>query len=258
MGRYADTMARLAKESDQNVIPLYGRDSHARAREEEVVAESAALIPLPTLPEVPDSMAKLEALRAISERLAPIAVVDRSLRLAVAGCRRGDGVSCVAAALALDLSQRLSLKTVLVDAHIRHPSLHRVFCVRRERPAAELILEGTLQIRGAGWPRLDLATCYVGDDERQTTAVVADFESLFPEYQAVVIDMGVPRLDARMLPLVRSSDPVLLVVRYGITERKELSTTSVALRAANRSLAGVIVNGTAESAQRSFRGSFLS
>src|SRR6202012_476224 len=119
--------------------------------------ESAALIPLPTLPEVPDSMARLEALRSISERLAPIAVVDRSLRLGVAGCRRGDGVSSVAAALALDLSQRLSLKTVLVDAHIRHPSLHRVFCVRRERPAAELILEGTLQIRGAGWPRLDLA-----------------------------------------------------------------------------------------------------
>lgn len=258
MGRYADTMARLAKESDQNVIPLYGRDPQPQTKEEEIPTESAALIPLPSLPEVPDSMAKLEALRSISERLAPIAVVDRSLRLGVAGCRRGDGASSVASALALDLSQRLSLKTVLVDAHIRHPSLHRVFCVRRERAAAELILEGTLQIRDAGWPRLDLATCYVGDDERQMTAVVADFESLFPEYQAVVIDMGVPRLDARMLPLIRSSDPVLLVVRYGITERKELSTTSVALRAANRSLAGVIVNGTAEDAERSFRGPLLS
>ena len=242
MGRYADTMARIAKDSRDNVVPLYPRDAQEDETPTESIADSTPLIPLPTLPELPDSMAKLDALRSISERLAPMAVVDRSLRLAIAGCRPGDGVSSVAAALALDLSQRLSLKTVLVDAHIRRPSLHRLFCVHRER-ATELVLEGTLQIRSAGWPRLDLATCYVGDDDRQRAEVINDFEGLFPDYQAVVIDMGIPRLDARMLPLVRVADPVLLVVRYGSTERKELSTTTTALRAANRSLAGVIVNG---------------
>jgi Mrp family chromosome partitioning ATPase len=257
VGRYADTMARLARDSRDNVVPLHPREPRPEESPAESIPESAPLIPLPTLPELPDSMARMDALRAISERLAPMAVVDRTLRLAIAGCRPGDGVSSVAAALALDLSQRLSLKTALVDAHIRHPSLHRLFCVHRERPT-ELVLEGTLQIRSAGWPRLDLATCYVGDDDRQRAEVINDFEGLFPDYQAVVIDMGIPRLDARMLPLVRSSDPILLVIRYAATEKKELSTTTTALRAANRSLAGVIVNGKRDPVFKPIRSLMLS
>jgi Mrp family chromosome partitioning ATPase len=46
-----------------------------------------------------------------------------------------------------------------------------------------------------------------------------------------------------MLPLARPGDPVVLVVRYGHTERQELATTAGALRAANRAIAGVILNG---------------
>jgi len=51
------------------------------------------------------------------------------------------------------------------------------------------------------------------------------------------------RLDARTLPLARVNDPIILVVRRGLTKRAELSTTSAALRAANRVVAGVIFNG---------------
>jgi len=57
-----------------------------------------------------------------------------------------------------------------------------------------------------------------------------------------VIDLGVARLDPRMVPLMRPADPILLVVRYGQTERKELATSAAALRAADRSVAGVIMN----------------
>jgi len=44
------------------------------------------------------------------------------------------------------------------------------------------------------------------------------------------------------LPLMRPTDPILLVVRYGQTERKELATAAAALRAADRTVAGVILN----------------
>jgi Mrp family chromosome partitioning ATPase len=245
VGRYSDAMARLAQEPSDETHPHGPQGERNPQQEHETTPGSNArsLVALPTVGNLPDSLAKLDALRAIAERVAPLAVVDRSLRLAVAGCRPGDGVTTVAAALALDMSQRLLLKTIVVDAHIRRPALHRIFSLRRER-ASELLLEGTLQIRGSGWPRLDIATCYLGDDERQCAEVINDFENLFSDYQAVILDLGVPRLDARMLPLARSSDPVLLVVRYGVTRRQELSTTAVALRAANRSTAGVILNGT--------------
>jgi protein-tyrosine kinase len=244
VGRYSDAMARLASEpvaETHQRNPQRDRDGH---QEQEAAASprSRSLVALPTVADLPDSLAKLDALRSIAERVAPLAVVDRSLRLAVAGCRPGDGVTTVAAALALDISQRLSLKTIVVDGHLRRPAIHRIFSLHRER-ASELVLEGTLQIRSSGWPRLDIATCYTGDDDRQCAEVINDFENLFADYQAVILDLGVPRLDARMLPLARSCDPMLLVVRYGVTRRQELSTTTVALRAANRSTAGVILNG---------------
>jgi len=68
-----------------------------------------------------------------------------------------------------------------------------------------------------------------------------------------VIDLGVTRLDARMLPLARSTDPILLIVRYGSTERQELATTVSALRAANRAVAGVILNATVDPVAKSIR-----
>ncbi len=45
----------------------------------------------------------------------------------VTGCRPGDGASTIAMGLALDLSQRLGLRTLLVDAHLRRPGLHKMF-----------------------------------------------------------------------------------------------------------------------------------
>jgi Mrp family chromosome partitioning ATPase len=238
MGKYQETMRLLSHGSSDGAR---ARD-HAGASE---FAESRRLINppvvLPSMAEVPRNVSRSAAVQNICERLAPIAVVDGTLRLGVAGCRRGDGASTIAAALAIDLSQRLSLKTVLVDAQLQNPTLHRLFAFPHYN-ALELLLEGSLQLRPTGWPRLELASCCVarGDSSRDET--IADFDRLFADYQAAVIDLGTPRLDARMLPLARPSDPVLLVVKYAVTERSELSNTATALRTANRSVAGVIMN----------------
>jgi Mrp family chromosome partitioning ATPase len=69
-----------------------------------------------------------------------------------------------------------------------------------------------------------------------------EFETLFSAYSSVIVDLGVVRLDARMVPLAKPADPILMVVRQGHTERRELATTASALRTANRSVAGVILN----------------
>ncbi|MGH7915457.1 MAG: hypothetical protein ACREPW_12550, partial [Candidatus Binataceae bacterium] len=90
-------------------------------------AAANSLVPLPILEHVPAAVARANAIRNLTERLAPLAVVERSTRLLVTGCRPGDGASTVATAIAIDISQRLGLRTMLVDAHMRHPSLHRLF-----------------------------------------------------------------------------------------------------------------------------------
>jgi Mrp family chromosome partitioning ATPase len=238
----------------QTMLLLSGGSSSAGGERENGTAaqfaETTRLINppavLPSMAEVPRNVSRSAAVQTICERLAPLAVVDGTLRLAVAGCRRGDGASTIAAALAIDLSQRLSLNTVLVDAQLQNPSLHRLFTFPHPN-ALELLLEGSLQIRPTGWPRLQLASCCVADGDSSPDQTLAEFDRLLGDYKAAVIDLGAPRLDARMLPLARPADPILLVVKYGATERKELSNTAAAMRAANRSVAGVIMNARPKS-----------
>ena len=189
---------------------------------------------------VPAAVARASAIRNLTERLAPLAVIERSTRLLVTGCRPGDGASTVATAIAIDISQRLGLRTMLVDAHLRHPSLHRLFQPPGRR-APELVLDGALRSAQTEWPRLELVICCLSSPDSQRQ-LFEEFEALLGEYPAVIIDLGVTPLDARMLPLARPDDPLLMVVRQGHTERRELATTASALRAASRPPAGVILN----------------
>ncbi|MGZ6194613.1 MAG: tyrosine-protein kinase family protein [Candidatus Binataceae bacterium] len=214
-------------------------------------AAAHSLVPLPTLEHVPAAVARASAIRNLTERLAPLAVLERSTRLLVTGCRPGDGASTVATAIAIDISQRLGLRTMLVDAHLRHPTLHRLF-QHPGRRTPELVLDGALQIRATEWPRLELVTCCLSNPDSQRQ-LFDEFETLLATYPAVIIDLGVTRLDARMLPLARPADPILMVVRQGYTERRELATTASALRTASRTPAGVILNDATDPVAKPLR-----
>jgi Mrp family chromosome partitioning ATPase len=182
-----------------------------------------------------------DALRSITERLAPLAAVENSMRLIIGGCSHGAGASTVAAALALDLSERLYMRTLLIDAHLQRPMLEQMFAGMSPRPVA-LIIDGAVQVRQTCWPRLYVATSCPFDEESDIARMHQDFEKLSARYQATIVDIGVPRLDPRMLMLARANDPILLVVRYGQTERCHLETTTAALQSAGRSIAGVVFN----------------
>jgi receptor protein-tyrosine kinase len=200
---------------------------------------------VPVLQPTPAIVAQSAPLQRLCEQLSPLAALQQDLRLLITGCRPGDGASTVAAALALDLSQRLSLRTLLIDANIRRPTLHRSFARSMPR-ATELVLDGPIQTRSTGWPWLDLATCWLGFTETDRAEALRRCDEVSRQYAAVVVDLGVARLDARMLPLARDNDPILLVARFGHTRRHELTTTATALRAAKRTLAGAILNGVSK------------
>jgi Mrp family chromosome partitioning ATPase len=210
-------------------------------------APSSALVRLPVPHPTPAMLARSEPLQQLCERLSPLAVIGNDLRLLITGCRPLDGASTVAAAFALDFSQRLALRTLLIDGNLRRPTLHRTFARSNMHPA-ELMLDGPLQIRSTGWAWLDLATCYLGPTESERREALKRCDEVSSRYAAVVVDLGVARLDARMLLLARETDPILLVARYGHTLRQELATTAASLRAAKRSLAGVILNAAAKPA----------
>jgi protein-tyrosine kinase len=275
VGKYSETMKRmpsrtdelttsLARQRDGAVVDLEERarqrDGNSAKTSEDLASfprpvesvnvpetrngSSGPLVPVPVPQEITGLIAGSPSIRQLSERLAPAASVDKSCRLAIAGCRQQDGASSVAAAIAMDLSQRLSINTVLVDANLRNPGLHRMLA-SGDRRGVQVMLDGALQLRNTGWRRLSLISCALQNEDGQRDLLLSKIESILSTFSAVVIDLGVTRLDARMLPLVRPTDPILLVVRSGQTERQELVTTTAALRAADRTVAGVILNGAA-------------
>lgn len=251
MSKYYDAIRRGSYAQTRTAVAESDREGEAVAH---VPAQtgSGTLIELPVVYDLPRRVAREAGIRRISERLAPYALGSGPVRLLVSGCRPGDGASTVAAALAVDLSQRLYLRTLLVDAQLRNPGLRQFFSILT-RDSAEARHEAESQIRNTGRPQLDLLSCSQCSGSEQAKFLTS-FENLSAQYPAVVIDLGVPRLDARMLPMARPRDPIVLVVRYGHTEREELASTSSALSAANRTIAGVIFNAATTSTKNPLQG----
>ena len=194
---------------------------------------------LPIAPSIVGNVARDRSIRRLTERVAPLAALGTPVRLLVSGCRPGDGASSVAGGIALDISQRLGLRTVLMDLHSRHPTLQRLFASPEGAlPSAD----APVSVRPTRWTQLALGTCHLPEHDGQGAALTAQVDQALDAFPLAVVDLGVLRLDARMLALARPGDPILLVVRYGHTERGELATTVKALRAANRALGGVIFN----------------
>ena len=138
------------------------------------------------------------------------------------------------------------MATLLVDAHLQHPSLHRAFSSRDNLAPVQSDADGTAWSQPTDWARLDLVRCELRDGELERSEFLERFEALAKDYRSVVVDLGVVRLDPRLLALARLGDPLLLVVRYGHTERRELANTCTGLRTAGRPPAGVLLNGAVD------------
>jgi Mrp family chromosome partitioning ATPase len=262
MRKYNDALNRAWTDTDEfePSIPLpitvgskteqLTRRSHVGAPSTEVFSDGLTMAEVPVVGQPPGllatqtllvSMARQQAIHRLCECIAPAALVEKSWRIAVSGCRPRDGASSVAAALAFDLSQRLSVPTLLVDANLRAPGLERVIDIE-ERRMTSALPNGAVEISATVWPRLTLAICSVDERDVACERLMAALEPVLGSFAAVVIDLGVARLDSRLLPLVRPADAIMLVARYGQTHRQELVTTVAALRSANRTVAGLIFN----------------
>lgn len=220
-------------------------------QEETVVEPDSAsfgtLAPIPVLTQAraPFEASLARSLQILNERVAPLAGVGQSVRMLVTGCRSGDGASTVAMGLALDLSQRMGLRTLLVDAHLRKPELHKMFPAAPSK-TPNLLLGNQFVVRSSTVPRLELASCLPMTAGAPRPGDAQEYEALLDSFALAVVDLGVVRLDGRLLGLARPTDPIVVVTRYGATERDELATTVTALKAASRSVGGVIINGVPE------------
>jgi Mrp family chromosome partitioning ATPase len=213
-------------------------------------SERLARVAAPSESLVPPALARLKGIHRITESFAGVASVLGDARLAIAGCAAGDGCSSVAAAIALDLTQRLNVRTLLIDGNICRPRILKMFANRKTaiptletKSVMQLQSEQGIIVRSSNWAKLEVAsvTSALEKSEPASLEELNDRVSAFP---AAVIDLGAVRLDPRTLPLVRPDDPVLLVVRSGYTERSDLLATVNLFSNVGRPVRGLVLNAT--------------
>jgi Mrp family chromosome partitioning ATPase len=237
MSRYFQAMERRKT----GLVPY--TDSRTRPLTEVVArTQPMALVPILEAQGLLDALAASRSIRNLSEQLGAASAYNGPARILMTGCRQGDGVSTVAAAMALDLSQRLAARTVLVEGQPRVTPMHPLF--GRAGTTALTTATGTsIAVQGTGWPRLETARPEQMELGDHPARMLEDMDELLARYRLAVIDLGVVRLDPRMLALARPNDPILVVARHLRTDRTEMIATVNLLRNTGHPVAGVILNG---------------
>src|SRR5262249_55011025 len=115
-------------------------------------SEASRVVPASASYSVCVSLGRDPAINRLTERVTASAHLGNPARLMLTGSRPGDGASTVAVALALDFSQRLAVATLLVDAHLRRPTLHRL--LDGARPADTAVrVDRSYQLKRTGLSR---------------------------------------------------------------------------------------------------------
>ena len=165
----------------------------------------------------------------------------------------GEGKSTVSSFLALTIAKHKGTKTIIVDADLRRPKVHKYFGLKRDPGLVEIlsgekdVLDcvqdtpvGTLKMLSAGRP--DASPSYLFDSHR----LAETLNELKFYYDTVIVDCPpvIPVSDPVMIsPEV---DGVLMVVMAGVTPRELVVRARDVLQDVDAKLLGVVVNNHAE------------
>lgn len=159
-----------------------------------------------------------------------------------------EGKSTIAVFLALTAARK-GMKTLLIDADLRRPTVHRYFSVNRDNGLSEILAGETVAknvTRRTALDKLDLicAGRAVSNpselfDSRMIGNVVTEMKFY---YDLILIDSPpvIPVSDPMLLS--QEVDGVVLVVKAGSTQREVVRRATDILRSQSRKLVGVVMN----------------
>jgi tyrosine-protein kinase Etk/Wzc len=204
-------------------------------------------LPLVSLvdPEDPSS----EAYRTLRTNVTFVNAGQKMQCIVVTSPGPGEGKSTTAANLAITLAQQ-GARTLLVDADLRRPIVHRAFNLVQE-PGLTDVLVGTTGLREAirpnVAPKLDLLPAgpqppnpseLLGSEAMQK--LVAQLRG---QYEMVVFDSPPILAVTDATVLGAASDAVILVLRAGETEEAAAQRALQQLRRVQARVAGAVLNG---------------
>jgi polysaccharide biosynthesis transport protein len=230
------------------------------------VDQAEGFLGLPTLSSVPqdgEPVIKEDDLPIVREQHGAIAENFRTLRTALhlldppmerrtflfTSAVPGEGKSFCAANLAMAFAQQ-GLRTLLIDADMRMPTLHRLFFDNSPHMGVADVLLGTATLEKAVRPAREnrLFVLTSGHRPKRPAEILAgaNFAILLAEaadsFDRVVIDTAPVNAVSDALLLVRDVHAVLLVVRAGRTPRKAVARARDKLNDAGAPLAGFVLN----------------
>ncbi|MEI6715155.1 MAG: polysaccharide biosynthesis tyrosine autokinase [Verrucomicrobiota bacterium] len=167
----------------------------------------------------------------------------------------GEGKSFSATGYATVLANQ-GLRTLLIDADLRNPSLERMLLTKGANQGLVGILENKLSLLSAilptNTPNLDLLPAGPLSSNSAELLLISTIEKLITEakshYDCIIIDSPpvLPVSDAVLLSTV--VDAVCIVARYGKTTQKTLRQTIQLLEEAQAPIEGIIFNAVSATA----------
>ena len=212
------------------------------AREKNGAADKNSPDVLPRSAVAALTLARDHQIGRIVETIGAVAAAEGGIRLAVAECTPGDGSAAVAEALVLDLTQRLGLRTLLVDGGPRQSSPLQAFADSDDE-RNEPDTDQALAVRRTKWARFETVTVRPAASQLEPEKFRSRLNECMQDFPASIIDLGAVRSDPRMLPLFRKSDSVLIVARAGVTQRTDLKATMNLFSNLHGEVAGVMLHG---------------
>jgi Mrp family chromosome partitioning ATPase len=164
-------------------------------------------------------------------------------------CSRGEGVSTVAAHLALAAAIHGKSPALLVDANCESPNLHDLFDVDREPGLIEVLhdrvqlAEVCQSVNGNQLSVLAAGRLARSEVPMQDTADMTDFlEAVKSRYSMVIFDLGAIDPASITWPLVNKLDGLLLVVEAEKVDWEAARRCKQSLTAAGANLLGAVFN----------------
>ncbi len=168
--------------------------------------------------------------------------------LMVTSSTKGEGKSTIAANLAVTFGEA-EKKVLIVDLDLRRPAMHKVFGEAKEPGLVELLFETAgydTTIKETIAPNVDLICAgqktpepaSVLDSQKLKTVI----DELKDEYDHIILDTAPYGIISDSASLLRLTDGLIVIARFGKTTKKEFDFTLDGLQHLNAEIVGIVLN----------------
>jgi protein-tyrosine kinase len=189
-----------------------------------------------------------EALRSLRSQLMLRWFNSDNKSLAVVGANLGEGCSYLSANLAITFAQ-LGLRTLLIDANLRNPTMHRLFKLKNDIGLSDILAGQTGQVVINPLESIDnlsilsAGTLSTNAQELLSSGSFAELlKQTIAQYDAVLVDTAPAMLSADAQVAAAACAGVLLVSRLNHTKLSHLTEMRNQITISGDKFVGSVIN----------------